>query len=93
MKESKKGLLLPIKVVPKSSKNAIVGWEGNELKIKIKAPPHGGEANAELIRFLSKTWKFPKTLFSIESGLAARHKKVLIQGVNLERIKMLLSQL
>jgi uncharacterized protein YggU (UPF0235/DUF167 family) len=33
-------LLLPIRIVPKSSKNALVGWEGTELKIKIKAPSY-----------------------------------------------------
>lgn len=93
IKETKEGLLLPVKVIPKSSKNAIVGWESNELKIKIKAPPHEGEANEELIRFLSKIWKIPKTRFSIESGLASRHKKILIQQVNLDQIQTLLSPL
>lgn len=91
MKETREGVLLPVKVIPKSSKSAIVGWEGDELKIRIKAPPHEGEANEELIRFLSKIWKIPKTLLSIESGLASRHKKILIQGVSLERIKTLIA--
>jgi uncharacterized protein (TIGR00251 family) len=82
IKDTKEGVILPVKVVPRSAKNAIVGWENEELKIRLNAVPEKGEANEELIAFLSKTWKIPKSRFSIHSGATSRHKKLLIQGIS-----------
>ncbi len=52
---------LPIKLIPRSSKNEIVGLqEDGRLKIKITAPPVDGWANAALVEFLSKHFRVPK---------------------------------
>lgn len=90
LKEIKEGVILPVKVVPRASKNAIVGWENEELKVKLNAVPEKGEANEELINFLAKTWKIPKSAFTIQSGETSRHKKLLIRGITLENIRKFL---
>ncbi len=36
---------LSLKVVPGSSRDEIVGWLGDSLKVKVKAPPEKGRAN------------------------------------------------
>ena len=36
---------LKVKVVPGSSRNQIVGWLGESLKIKARAPPEQGQAS------------------------------------------------
>jgi uncharacterized protein (TIGR00251 family) len=62
---------LKIKVIPKSHKNEIVETMGDEehtVKIRIKAPPEKGKANAELIKFLSKELQTSKANISIISG-------------------------
>ena len=87
LKESKEGVILPIKVVPRAAKNAIVGWENEELKVRLNAVPEKGEANEELIAFLAKTWKIPKSSFSILSGETSRHKRLLIRGMTAESLK------
>ena len=89
-KETKNGLILPVKVVPKASKNAIVGWENGELKVRLNAIPEKGEANEELIAFLAKSWKLPKSSLSIHSGETSRHKKILIRGINKEQLSQIL---
>jgi uncharacterized protein (TIGR00251 family) len=73
-------LLLHILVQPKAGKDEIVGLHGDELKVRIKAPPVDGAANQALIKFFSKVCKVPKSQISIVSGEASRHKRLRIQA-------------
>lgn len=79
--EQKDGILLRIHVQPRASKNEIVGIHGDRLKILLKAPPVDGEANAELIRYLSEILSIPKGRIEIISGLSGRQKTVRITGI------------
>lgn len=72
---------LRIKVIPKSNKNEIVETftdaDGEEtIKIRIKAAPEKGKANAELIKFLSKEWGVPRAAIEIVSGKTERLKLI-----------------
>ena len=49
-----------IKLIPRSSKNLIVGKENDVIRIKVTAPPVGGKANKALIALLSKKLDLPK---------------------------------
>lgn len=74
---------LRIKVIPKSGKNEIVeilkDSEGEKtIKIRIKAAPEKGRANAELINFLSKETGVPKSGIKIISGQTDHLKLVKI---------------
>ena len=76
---------LRIKVIPKSNKNEIIETftdaDGEKtIKIRIKATPEKGKANAELIKFLSKEWGVPRALISIVSGKSERLKLIKINA-------------
>jgi len=73
-------LVLHILVQPKAGKDEIVGPHGDELKVRIKAPPVDGEANQGLIKFFSKVFKVPKSHITIFSGESSRHKHLRIQA-------------
>lgn len=75
-----------IKVVPGASKSEIVGWMGNELKIRVAAPPEKGAANRAVIKLLSTTLGVPARQVRIEAGAAAQRKVVSIAGFSRERI-------
>ncbi len=79
---SKEGVVLHIKVIPRASKNEIVGIIGDRLKIKIKAPPVDGEANAEIIKFFSKLLGIPKRQIRILRGLNASSKDILFYDID-----------
>ncbi len=74
---------LRIKVIPNSNTNEIkeimTDDSGEEtIKIKIKAVPEKGKANAELIKFLSKELEIKKSNISILSGKTDRIKLIKI---------------
>jgi uncharacterized protein (TIGR00251 family) len=65
---------LKIKAQPQSSKNSFCGLYGDTLKIKIKAPAVEGAANKELIKFISKSFKIPKSQVEFISGESSKIK-------------------
>lgn len=78
--ETQQGVIIRIKASPKASKNEIVGWEGDELKVRIAAVPDKGKANDALLKFLSKYLGVSRSDLSLLSGETNRHKRVLITG-------------
>ena len=73
-----------VRAVPKSSKNEIVGEIDGAVKIKIKAPPIDGAANAELIKLLSKTFGVSKSAIVIIGGETSKNKYLKIENLTAE---------
>lgn len=80
-RETPEGLVLQIRVAPRSSRTALIGAEGGELRIALNAPPADGKANRALIDLLSKTFKTAKSDIEIIRGETSRKKSVLIRGL------------
>lgn len=76
--ENPQGIRLRIFLQPKASRDQIVGVHDNELKIAITAPPIDGQANAHLLKFLSKLFKVPKSSIVLEKGELQRHKQLFV---------------
>ena len=81
------GVVLTVRVVPRSSRNQVVGTENGALKIKLTAPPVEGAANAALIEFIAEWLSVRKSAVTIISGDKARHKVVRVSGVTAEQVK------
>ncbi|MEC7839774.1 MAG: DUF167 family protein [Chlamydiota bacterium] len=75
-------MILKIKVIPNSSQNKIVGFEGEVLKIKCTATPEKGKANAAIISLLSKYYNVPKSAVTILKGETHTRKIIEIQKPN-----------
>jgi hypothetical protein len=72
---------LRIKVLPKSAKNEVTEIMNDDsgeqtIKIRIKAVPEKGRANAELIKFLSDELSIPKDKIFIISGKTSHLKLI-----------------
>ena len=79
---------LNIKLIPRSSKNKIVGWQADDrLKIKVTAPPVDGKANATLIAFLAKEFKVPKTSIEIIRGKTIPEKTLQFRSLDAQELK------
>jgi uncharacterized protein (TIGR00251 family) len=71
---------LHIKAKPGSKINQVIIAADNIPIIKIKAPARDGEANDELIFFLSEKLGLPKSKIKIASGLSSPFKKIEIDA-------------
>ena len=83
--------LLTIKAVPNAARSEIVGWMGDTLKLRLKAPPVDGKANTELCRFLAATLGLPKSAVSLATGGSAREKRVRIEGLTIAETRQRLN--
>ena len=84
--EDASGVVLTIKAVPRASANAIASTDGEWLRIRLKAPPADGKANAALILFLSELTGIPSRDIKILSGAGARVKRLRLTGATARRI-------
>lgn len=78
-KWQKTDLILHIQIQPTSSKDEVVGIIGENLKIKITAPPIDGKANEHLRCFIANLFKVPKKQVLILKGETNKIKTILIK--------------
>jgi uncharacterized protein (TIGR00251 family) len=79
-------VFLPVKVVPKSSRDRIAGELDGVLKITVAAAPERGAANGAVCKLLAKTLGLRTSQVTVESGHASPRKTIRISGVSLEDI-------
>lgn len=77
---------ISVKVVPGASRNAIVGWLGDDLKVRIQAPATDGKANAALCEFLASEFGLPIRAVRISAGFSSRKKLVEADGLSQETL-------
>ena len=72
---------LSVKVVPRASRDEIVGWLGDRLKVKIAAPPTDGRANDALEAFLAARLGLPRRGARVAAGHTSTSKIVEFDGL------------
>lgn len=70
---------LNIRVKPNAKQQKLEKAEDGSWIISLQSPPVDGKANQELIKFLSKQLKIPKSHIHIVSGHTARLKRIEIK--------------
>ncbi len=78
---------LPIKAVPNAPRNAVAGWVGDALKVKVHAPALEGRANEELCDFLAEALQLPRRTVTLFQGDKSRQKVVQIEGLTLAEVR------
>lgn len=91
------GLLLPVRLTPNASRDAIEGWRETadgerHLAVRVRAVPEKGKANKALIALLAKQLGLPKRDVDVIRGTTSRLKTVRIEaeGPARSRIQTLL---
>ncbi len=75
------GVTFAVRVVPRASRNEIVGIHGDALKIRLTAPPVEGRANEALVAFLVKRLGVRKSQVDIVAGATSRRKMIRVIGL------------
>ncbi len=72
-------MIYEITVKPNSKKGPFIVADGDRLTVFLREKPVDGEANAALIKILSKHFNVAKTRINIKRGNASRKKLVEIE--------------
>jgi hypothetical protein len=59
---------LQLKVVPKASRDRVVGWVGDRLKVQATAAPERGKANEAVVEVLAEALGLPRNHVRIVAG-------------------------
>ena len=73
---------IKIKARPNASRNEIVGFMGDALKIRVNAPAESGQANKAIESLLAQKLELGKSQVRIISGLTKPNKIVEITGIS-----------
>ncbi len=71
-------LTLKVFIQPKSSRDEIIGWIDNYIKIRITAPPTDNQANKHLCKFVGKQFGVAQSKVLITHGHKSRYKTLKI---------------
>lgn len=85
------GVLLAIRAKPTGKRNRLVNTSGHALEVELAAKPQNGEANAELIDYISDILRVKKRDLQLISGDKSRDKQLLLQAglLDTEKIRQL----
>lgn len=73
---------LRLKVVPKASRDGLVGWIGDVLKVRVTAAPERGKANTAVIELLATTLGVARECIELIAGNSSERKIVAIRGMS-----------
>jgi uncharacterized protein len=91
LRETSGGTLLFVKLQPRASANEIGAPLGDELRIKITAPPVDAVANEALVKFFAEKMDCVRSRIELIRGQKSRHKTVMLHGFKPEDILQKLS--
>ena len=79
------GIVVAVRLAPKAGADQVAGVEVTDedqpvLRVRVRATPEGGKANAAVAALLAKWLDEPKTRAELVSGGKSRLKQILIRG-------------
>ncbi len=79
------GVLLRIRVQPRSRAERLEGVQGDQLRVRLTAPPVDGAANAACMAFLAKTLGVNRSRVQMRTGAKGRDKVLYIADLTPEQ--------
>ncbi len=73
---------ISIRVTPSASRDAVIGWQGDVLRLRVAAPAQRGKANEAVLRLLAAALGIERQRLRIVRGQTSRHKLVSVDGLD-----------
>jgi uncharacterized protein (TIGR00251 family) len=78
---------LRLKVTPSASRDAVMGWEGNVLRVHVRAPAQRGKANEAVLRLLADALGVDRRRLRIVRGETSRQKVLSVDDLDQAEIR------
>jgi uncharacterized protein (TIGR00251 family) len=78
---------ISLRVTPSAGSDAIVGWRGDVLRLRVAAPPQRGKANEAVLRLLAAALGIDRRRLRIVRGATSRQKAVSVDGLDEAEIR------
>jgi uncharacterized protein (TIGR00251 family) len=92
LRQQNERVVFRVRVVPRSSRCAIIGVFEGALKVSLTAAPVEGAANTALVKLLSQLLDVPKSAIAIIRGERSKNKTVRIDGIKSNAVERLLNK-
>lgn len=78
------GVVVHVHLQPGAGRDGVVGQHGDALKIRVRARPTDGAANAAVLSLLAQFFDVAPSNVEITGGLRSRAKRVRIVGLTVD---------
>ena len=78
---------LRLKVTPSASRDAVVGWQEDVLRVHVRAPAQRGKANEAVLRLLAAALGVDRRRLRIVRGETSRQKVLSVDGFDQAEIR------
>jgi len=75
------GSLLRLRVEPRASRDEILGWRNDVLRVRVTAPPVEGAANAAVVALVARALRVAPSTVRVVRGERRRDKRVRVAGL------------
>lgn len=79
--------IIRVRVTPRSGRDEVMGWAGEELRVRVRAAPVEGQANEAVCRLIAKQAGVPYSAVEVVRGDASRMKTLRIDGLSEIEVK------
>ena len=83
---------LRIRVQPGASRDEVVGWDGDVLRVRLRARAVEGQANRSLVEFLARVLGLRPRQVALVRGERSREKLVDVELPSLEEVMARIGQ-
>jgi uncharacterized protein (TIGR00251 family) len=81
-----------LRVTPSASSDALMGWQGDVLRLRVTAPAQRGKANEAVLRLLAAALGVERRRLRILRGQTSRQKVVFVDGLDEAEIRARLTE-
>jgi len=78
---------ITLRVTPSASRDAVAGWQGDVLRLRVAAPAQRGKANEAVLRLLAAALGIERRRLRIVRGHTSRQKVVSVDGLDEAQIR------